>query len=209
MELSDLASEPDIHEPKLDHPVFDRMDNVERQGALYAASRLMACARLGYEVLKARRIIDFGAGNGVSALPLGLLANRSGGSVDSLEICSTLQWAEKIKHLGIEEHLPVRVHGVDGLEWISSKAQEGKRYDLITGCWFAPDNVADRTRGLLAASRQALDSNGLLIVYSDHPTMQTVRSTLGDEKVLFDGYDSLDDPSTTHDVDMVVLQQPF
>ena len=179
-----------------------------RQGATLAASILMTCSQAGYDVLKARKIIDFGAGNGASALPLGLLAERSGGSVDSLEICSNLDWAKKIEQLDIERHLPVRVHGVDGLEWISSRAQEGKRYDLITGCWFAPDDVGDRIRGLLSVSRQALASSGLLIVYSDLPTMESVRNACDEESVNYKRIDEQQYPSTSYQADTVVIRQP-
>jgi len=205
MKLHDLARAGVItDDPELRHPVYDSMDNITQLCATLAASRLLGCAQAGYDVLNARRIIDFGTGSAASAFSLGLLAERSHGSVDSLEIDTNLDWAEKIKRSGLEQELPVSVHIVDGLEWISNRAQEGKRYDLITGCWFGPDYTGDLTKGLVSASRQALASSGLLIIYSDIATMDSVKRACKEESV---DYSPIHDSSRPFEPDMVVIRQ--
>ncbi len=207
MELSEVAGAYDLDDPRLAQPVIGSMDNMTRYCAMLAASRLLACARAGYsDVLKARKIIDFGTGSGASAFSLGLLAQQSRGSVDALELNTNLDWAEKIEQTGLTRHLPVRVHDGDGLQWISSRAQEGERYDLIAGCWFGPDYTGDLARGLLTASQQALASGGLLIVYSDLPTMKSVQNVCNEEP----GYHLIEGQKDVrlYEPDMVVIRQP-
>lgn len=207
MKLPDLATAHGYHDTALTHPVFNSMDNMTRYCAMLAASRLLACAQAGYsEVARAKRIVDFGAGDGASAFSLGLLAKQSGGSVDALEQDINLDRAASIERSGLTRRLPVRLHAVDGLEWLSSQAQAGSRYDLIAGCWFGPDYEGELAKGLLSAAREALAPGGLLVVYSDEPTMAGVQGGFREEGVRYRWLAGRTDGGL-YEPDMVVVHQ--
>jgi 16S rRNA G1207 methylase RsmC len=165
-------------------PVFDRMEDMQRFGAMWAASRLLLCEAMGFLNLSdAKRIVDFGAGKGGPTFALALLAVQNGGQVDALEAEQTR--VATIEATGMTEALPVRTHTADGIAWLADRAHEGNRYDLITGFMFGRDNHGHLSRALLEVSREALTPGGALLIVSDPTTMAAARAVCDEQPIVY------------------------
>jgi len=169
-------------------PVFDRMEDMPKFGAMLAASRLLLCETLGFLNLSdAKRIVDFGAGRGGPTFALALLAEQNGGQVDAIEAESTR--VAILEKTGMTESLPVRTHTADGIAWLAERAHEGSRYDLITSFMLGPDKHGYLSQALLDVSQEALASGGILLIVSDPDTMDAARAVCDEQSVYYHNID--------------------
>lgn len=192
--------------PTTPHPVFDRMDDMPKFGAMWAASRLLLCEAMGFLNLSdAKRIVDFGAGRGGPTFALALLAEQNGGQVDAIE--AEPSRVTVIEKTGMTESLPVRTHAADGIAWLAERAREGNRYDLITGFMLGRDNHGHLSRALLEVSQEALASGGALLIVSDPTTMAAARAVCNEQSVDYHDIDQ-DSPLAVVTPDTLVIPQP-
>lgn len=205
MILQDL--DRSFHEggPIAPHAVFDRMEDMPRFGAMWAASRLLLCEAMGFLNLSdAKRIVDFGAGKGGPTFALALLAVQNGGQVDALEAEPTR--VTTIEATGMTESLPVQTHTADGIAWLADRAREGNRYDLITGFMFGRDNHGHLAQALMEVSQQALASGGALLIVSDPTTMAAARAVCDEQLVNYHNIDQ-ESPFAIVTPDTLVIPQ--
>jgi hypothetical protein len=206
MNLVELAFLNDREVTLATHPIYEGLPPLEKINAGLAASRLVLCGNTGlYNPDSPKRLVDFGAGKGGSTFALALLAQQNNGYVDAVEVDRGR--ASDLAATGLELQMPVRLHRAEGVGWLYDRARRGEHFDLITASMFGPDFEGDLARRLLLVSRNALESGGSMIIYSDPLTMEAAQEVCEEEGVDFQGLKQLA-PDLSALPDTIVVTNP-
>lgn len=149
--------------------------------ALGAAALLNDLARYDFlKLAEAKRVVDFGAGDGVPTLALAQLVKQNDGTVKALE-----QGPSKAVERGLLT--PDQWYMGDGLAFLDD--MEG--CDLVTAFMLGPD-AGDLVSKLLKSASRALNPQGHLIIRSDPTTTRDAKDIFAEAGVTYhDHYDTL------------------
>jgi hypothetical protein len=171
----------------LSSPVFEGLESFYQTQALETAALLNRVARLGYGIVHAKRIVDFGSSAGGPTLALVQLAESNGGTVDALER-NNYQVQIMIRS-GIVP--PDRAHAGDGIQFLNAMSARGETCDLIAAFMLGPDAHGGLTDRLTGAASSVLEPLGHLLITSDSETMATVRRVCDSKQVRYDYLDGI------------------
>lgn len=158
---------------------FSALSNNDRKRVRYATDMINACARYNYfDPSKAKRIIDFGAGDGVPTLALLQLAKQNGGTVRALEQFP----AEAIKRGFLT---PDQLHPGDGLRFFKDMADRNETCDLVTAIMLGPDDSGQLAEALLKPVSRVLHPEGHLIVHSHPRTNEAVERVFNEADIAY------------------------
>lgn len=150
---------------------FEKLDEYDRRSASRAYLVLQAAHEFGcFDMMGARRMLDFGAGTGGSTLALRAVAEASGGRVEAVEAHPRIA-----KVISDRQILPEdQVHAGNGITLLEQDDYRGG-FDLITAFMLGPDMDGRLARRLLPAARQALAADGCLLMTSDTISLMAFR----------------------------------
>lgn len=136
-----------------------------------AASYLEAFSQTGLlDVTSPRRIIEFGANEGASTIPLVQLARSNGSMLTSIELDNT--HADHLANLGLI--LPEQVVNKDGVTYLEEMAERGEQYDLLAAFFFGPDTEGNLIKRLIPAALKARSKKSTFIATSDDYTITSM-----------------------------------
>lgn len=155
-----------------------------------AVDYLTAASQNGVILSHKKRIIDFGAGDGISTIPLVQLARMNQGSVVALERMP--HRTDKMSEFGILP--PHQIYTGDGIDFLEDMKRRGKKADLIAAFFLDPDPIKQLDRRLIRVAKDVLDTDGHLLITSDATTMMAAERIFVAEAIPYTRLDVDDDP---------------